>query len=130
MVNEKLRSYRKNNKLTQKELAKILEIDRSTYAYYENGKRTPSIGILSKLSRIYNVPMDYLLGNADVYDFNSSVLEDDSTFYNKAEKEKVEKKQYLSEIYGLEQEALLIFRLIQDKEAALKMLREFYKKEG
>ncbi len=46
----KLKYYRDNCELSQQQVANILNIDRSTYTYYEPGKTTPSASMLLKLS--------------------------------------------------------------------------------
>lgn len=56
-----LRSIRKTCNLTQQQVADELEIDRSTYAYYETGKTTPSIFTLMKLAQLYQVSIDNIL---------------------------------------------------------------------
>ena len=56
-----LRTIRKASHLTQQQVADKLEMDRSTYAYYETGKTTPSIFTLMKLSQLFQVPIDYIL---------------------------------------------------------------------
>ena len=62
-VSQQLRKLREAKKLTQKEIAEKLNIDRSTYAYWESAKTEPSIKHLVKLSKIYNVTIDYIIGN-------------------------------------------------------------------
>ncbi len=64
MVNfgERLKKLRKENRLTQSELAKQLHVTKSIISYYELGDRTPSTDILIKLAYIFNVSTDYLLG--------------------------------------------------------------------
>lgn len=57
-----LRYLRKECMLTQKQVADILKIDRSAYTYYETGKSQPSIDNLLKLSKIFCVTVDSLLG--------------------------------------------------------------------
>ena len=47
-----LRFIREKFTLTQKKLADALDLDRSTYSYYEVGKVTPDIFTLIKLSKI------------------------------------------------------------------------------
>lgn len=42
-INERLRELRIKSGYTQSQIAKILNIDRSTYSYYEIGKTTPDI---------------------------------------------------------------------------------------
>lgn len=57
-----LRHLRKECMLTQKQVADMLKIDRSAYTYYETGKSQPSIENLLKLSKIFCVTVDSLLG--------------------------------------------------------------------
>lgn len=57
----KLKFYRQNSGLTQKQVADALHIERTTYTYYENGKTLPNIITLKKLSKIFNVPIEYLI---------------------------------------------------------------------
>ena len=55
-LGKKLKYYRENCELSQQQVANTLNIDRSTYTYYETGKTTPSASTLLKLSKIFNVP--------------------------------------------------------------------------
>ena len=43
-------------------IADALCIDRSTYAYYELGETQPSLLMLVRLAKLYDVTTDYLLG--------------------------------------------------------------------
>ena len=45
-----LKIYRKNSLLTQQQVADALNINRTTYTYYETGKTEPSIDTLSRFS--------------------------------------------------------------------------------
>lgn len=56
-----LTDIRVDRDLSQKQVAKYLNIHRSTYAYYETAKTLPSILILIKLSEFYNVSINDLL---------------------------------------------------------------------
>ena len=62
---QRLKESRKNKKLTQSEVAKKLEIATSTYSNYEQGTRFPDKETLIKLSKFYEVSIDYLLGETD-----------------------------------------------------------------
>lgn len=62
-INERLRELRLKSGYTQFQIAKILNIDRSTYSYYEIGKTMPDINVLLKLSRIFNIPINELLAD-------------------------------------------------------------------
>lgn len=61
-MNEKLKQLRKEKNVTQKMVAKSLGITLSAYSNYEQGIREPSIEILKKICRYYDVSADYLLG--------------------------------------------------------------------
>ncbi len=57
-----LKSLRIKAGLTQKQLAEKLGITSSVVSYYELSERNPSPEILVKLSHIFHVTTDYLLG--------------------------------------------------------------------
>lgn len=63
ILGNKIKNFRKSNKLTQQELADKLEISRSTLSYYELGKIEPNIYTLIKLSQIMNCSLDYLIND-------------------------------------------------------------------
>lgn len=56
-----LRKLRLGAGFTQQNLADALNINRSTYTYYETGKTSPDIHTLKVLSRIFDVPIDMFL---------------------------------------------------------------------
>lgn len=58
---KKLKLIRKNNGLSQKELAKLLGCSVSTLSTYENGQFFPKPKTVHKLAELYNVPVDELL---------------------------------------------------------------------
>ena len=62
MLAQRLREIRLEHNLTQRNIADVLGVDRTTYTYYENGVTTPSPDTLYRLSRIYNVTIGYLMG--------------------------------------------------------------------
>ena len=61
-LSKQLRHLRGYNAVTQREIADALCIDRSTYAYYELGETQPSLLMLVRLAKHYDVTTDYLLG--------------------------------------------------------------------
>ena len=61
-LTKQLRYLRGYNAVKQQEIADALCINRSTYAYYELGETQPSLLMLVKLARLYDVTTDYLLG--------------------------------------------------------------------
>lgn len=58
---EKLKSLRKMEKLTQKQLADRIGVAKSIISYYESGHRYPSYDVLVKIARVFHVTTDYLL---------------------------------------------------------------------
>ena len=63
-----LKEIRVSRKLKVQEVSDYLCCLPSVYSRYENGKREPSIDILLKLSKLYGVSVDYLIGNDEVVD--------------------------------------------------------------
>lgn len=60
-----LRDLRKEYGYSQKQVAEKLNISQQTYSDYENGKTEPATDTLIKISKLYNVSLDYLLGVVD-----------------------------------------------------------------
>ncbi len=58
---EKLRMLREKQGLSQRQVAEVLGLDRSTYTYYETGKTEPSLQTLRRLVALYQVTADDLL---------------------------------------------------------------------
>ena len=56
---------RKKAKMNQLELAEKLGVSQQTISKYENGTREPDHTTILKLSEIFNVSTDYLLGKTD-----------------------------------------------------------------
>ena len=61
-MHEIIRKLRKEKHLTQQQVADYLEVDRSTYAYYESGRSKLNIDIIVKLAHFYQVCYATLLG--------------------------------------------------------------------
>ena len=56
-----LKKIRKERKLNQLKVALDLNISREALSNYENGKRSPDIEMLLKLSEYFGVSIDYLI---------------------------------------------------------------------
>lgn len=56
----KFKELRKNQKQTQEQIAKMLNVAESTYRGYENNTSEPTIATLCKLADYYGVSLDYL----------------------------------------------------------------------
>lgn len=64
-IGNKIKALRVSQKITQNEFATRLGVTKSAISSYENGSRLPSYDILIKISRIFKVSTDYLLGCVD-----------------------------------------------------------------
>ncbi len=60
-----LKKLRKENHITQAELANILNLDASSISKYEKAGVLPAADVLSKVAKYFNVSTDYLLGLSD-----------------------------------------------------------------
>lgn len=61
----RIRDLREDRDLTQDQLVKILQMHKTTYTNYEQGKREPPFEFIVKLAKLYDVSIDYIAGLAD-----------------------------------------------------------------
>ena len=61
----RIRDLREDHDLTQKEMSNKLNCSQQVYSNYELGQRDIPTDILIKLSRIYDVSVDYILDNTN-----------------------------------------------------------------
>lgn len=61
----RLSELRKGTKLTQRQVAEMLNIKQQSYSRYEYGTGEPNLETLVKLAKFFEVSTDYLLGLAD-----------------------------------------------------------------
>ena len=62
MLSERLRCLREAEGMTQVELAKILSVSKQSVSNWENDNIQPSIDMLVKITNVFSVSADYLLG--------------------------------------------------------------------
>lgn len=122
MLGPRLRILRELSGLTQKQVAEVLNIDRSTYSYYEISKTRPDIDTLQKLADLFKVSTDYLL---DYKGQSEPALQDDSKIYDNDDSKNL---RYLSELSKPEQQVVLYFRALDelDKNDLISKLKEIY----
>ena len=75
-----LKRFRKEFKLSQKDVAAVWGATPQTYQPYEYGDVTPSSEVIKKIAQAFNVTTDYLLGLSDdprpvKYEFDTSTLD-------------------------------------------------------
>ncbi len=74
----KLYELRTEKGLSQRNIAKILNISQGTYNNWENGKTEPSIAQLIELSKFFEISVDYLISNSDdtgIINYNKNITE-------------------------------------------------------
>lgn len=62
MINEMIRKLRKDFNISQVELASKLGVTKQCVSNWENDNILPSIEMLIKIAKYFNVSTDYLLG--------------------------------------------------------------------
>ena len=62
----RLKLLREEKKLTQGDIAKMLNITTAAYSYYENEKRDMTPDTILKLAEYFDVSTDYLLCKSDI----------------------------------------------------------------
>ena len=131
IFSRRLTQLRRSNGLTQKQIAQSLSIDRSTYAYYELDKTKPDFETLVRISNIYQVSLDYLLGQSNAPSKKEVVVREPMFSYGDALTES-------APFFGLsddEQSFLIMFRQMNGEqrqtllEYALQCLRDQFSAE-
>lgn len=74
----KLRTIRKNNKLTLKQLGELVGLSEQAIGQYERGDRNPSIDILNKIAAALGITVNDLIKD-DTIDITN--MNDDTEFY-------------------------------------------------
>jgi len=65
---------RKQHNLSQEELAKKAKVSRTIIGNYERNANTPSIEVLIKLARVFNVSIDFMVGEGQLSALNKDLL--------------------------------------------------------
>lgn len=63
-----IKEIRLENKLSKVEMAKKLDVSEGTIRMWENGKNEPRMGMIEKISSLFNVSKSYLLGEVEIVD--------------------------------------------------------------
>ena len=61
MLGEKIKKHREEKKMTQMEVAEVLEVKPATISKYEAGTLEPNIESLKKLSELFEISIDQLV---------------------------------------------------------------------
>ncbi len=103
MDGNRLSELRQDMGLTQKQLADLLCVSIQTISSYERGRTAPDDATKVRLAHIFNVSVDYLLGETNVP--NPQQVNSGFIFFfgmqESAQKETMEFVQYLAKKYKL-----------------------------
>lgn len=73
-IGERISQLRKQHQLSQDDLAKKVGVSRTIIGNYERASNTPSIEVLLKLAKAFNVSVDYLVGEGQISNFDKDML--------------------------------------------------------
>lgn len=76
MLGEQIKELRLNRNMSQVELAKKLFVSKQSVSNWENENIMPSVEMLIKISKIFGVTTDYLLGLSEKHTLNTDGLTD------------------------------------------------------
>lgn len=83
LFSDRIISLRKENKITQTDLANAIHKQRSTISGYETGGKEPDYFTLCLLAEYFEVTVDYILGHNDERTHVAAVFQNDSTNFKK-----------------------------------------------
>ncbi|CCG53479.1 Probable transcriptional regulator, XRE family [Flavobacterium indicum GPTSA100-9 = DSM 17447] len=73
-IGERITQLRKQFNLSQDELAKKINVSRTIIGNYERNTNTPSIEVLIKIAKTFNVTVDYLIGEGELSSYDKEVM--------------------------------------------------------
>lgn len=117
-LGEKLLRLRKEMKMTQDDVAKILGMSRTSFSKYENGNSAPPLQVLRKIAAIYNVGLEYL-----IFDENTSIRLNDSQSEDENTSSVPVSK--ITELRPVEKQIIGKYRILPDEEKKLLLEKLF-----
>lgn len=73
-IGEKIILLRKQFHLSQSDLAKKIGASRTIVGNYERNSNTPSIEMIIKIAKVFNVSVDYMIGEGQLSSYDKEVL--------------------------------------------------------
>ena len=117
-LGEKLLRLRKEMKMTQDDVAKILGMSRTSFSKYENGNSAPPLQVLRNIAAIYNVGLEYLIFDENIsIRLNDSQSEDENTSSVPVSK--------ITELRPVEKQIIGKYRILTDEEKKLLLEKLF-----
>lgn len=92
----KLRTLRKQKKLTQQDVADRIGLSRATLSNYEVGRRTPHLSLLRKFCDLYGVELSYFEVNTQ--DESFELLARANDYFSSGEIPRADKEEFYKRI--------------------------------
>jgi transcriptional regulator with XRE-family HTH domain len=73
-IGDKIIQLRKQLNLSQNELAEKISVSRTIIGNYERNTNLPSIEILLKMAKTFNVTIDYLIGEGEFSSYDKEII--------------------------------------------------------
>jgi transcriptional regulator with XRE-family HTH domain len=73
-IGERITQLRKQNNLSQSDLADRIEVSRTIIGNYERNTNSPGIEVLIKMAKAFNVSLDYLIGDGEFSSYDKDLL--------------------------------------------------------
>ena len=116
MVNKRLKLLRKQNKLSQIQVADAIGVERSAYCSYETGRRNVSIETLLKIVEFYKIPIEVFFESENDFKVSEDGYEPNE-------------KIYLSQLSKNERDLIVYYRAAneQNKKKVTDIVKENFK---
>ena len=100
---EKLRQLRKRKKLTQEQMAELIDIHESHVGRYEKDLSSPTAQVLIRISKLFNVSTDYLLFDDRSEPSTSLKISDNELFtqFQEVDKMSEDKRELIKRIISM-----------------------------
>jgi transcriptional regulator with XRE-family HTH domain len=73
-LGERITQLRKQKGLSQQELARQIGVSRTIVGNYERNTNTPSIEVLSKIAKTFDVTIDFLIGEGNTANYSKDII--------------------------------------------------------
>jgi len=73
-IGERITQLRKQANLSQTELAKKVAVSRTIVGNYERNENAPSVEILLKIANVFDVSIDFLIGQGEIAKYDKDML--------------------------------------------------------
>ena len=110
MLAQTLKKLRENCGYTQQQVADALNLERSTYTYYETGKTNPDINTIIKLAKIFNV--SYI----DIFEQEERDLTRSFNDYSLYCKDDLKNVVHIYELTKMEKVLISLYRLLPSEQ--------------